>query len=166
VVAEDQWFGLGLGWLEPILNTPGIDLPGFPEAGVSSAPLSGVNDYAYPLDPPYKDLAYPMKIDHRWTYNTWPSQAWPRTDKIITGRKTITVPAGSFDCWEVKWLYLVREDGSYYSSISHIDYVADIGLVASYYLVEGLIWTDVTNPEGSGIADLVQYLELIDYDLK
>lgn len=166
IVAEDQWFGLGLDWLEPILNTPGIDLPGLSEAGLGSAPLSGASDYAYPLDPPHKDLAYPMKIDRRWTYSSWPSQEWPRTDKIITGRKNITVPAGSFDCWEIKWLYLVREDGSYHSTISHTDYVADIGLVASYYLVEDLIWTDELHPEGSGIADLVQYLELIDYDLK
>jgi len=68
-------------------------------------------------------LAYPQRTGLFWTYRD-SSDARPyRTDKVIEGRETITTPAGTFDCWRIRFIFTPS------GGIGYVDYVSPEGLI-------------------------------------
>jgi hypothetical protein len=68
-------------------------------------------------------LAYPQRTGLFWTYRD-SSDARPyRTDKVIEGRETITTPAGTFDCWRIRFIFTPSGGENF------VDYVSPEGLI-------------------------------------
>jgi hypothetical protein len=68
-------------------------------------------------------LAYPQRTGLFWTYRD-SSDARPYwTDKVIEGRETIRTPAGTFDCWRIRWIFTPHPGGAF------VDYVSREGLI-------------------------------------
>ena len=119
------------------------------------------------LDPPLREIAYPLETGKTWLWMNYP---YSTIKKTVIGRQTIEVPAGVFECWEIRWLF---QAGDVYEprQLEMVDYVADIGVVARYMRVNGLYWGGGPQvgwqPEGSsGFVDFVEYYELEEYYVK
>ncbi len=128
--------------------------------GLPLTELDPIDSY-HLLDPPRKEIAYPVEAGKQWFYV---NSLHSLVEKVIVGRTTIEVPAGVFECWEIRWLYQFGGDPN---RIEMIDYVADIGLVAHYSRANRLEWYGTAEPDGSsGYVDHVKYYELEEYYVK
>jgi len=125
--------------------------------------LSDPYDDYYLIDPPRRKIAYPLKVGEQWIYEDSP---WSRIDKRVVGRTTIELSAGTFDCWEIQWTHTFGDVDASSQTIEMTDYIADIGVVARYMRVNGLLWTGYGYPDShSGFVDYVEYYELEEYDV-
>jgi hypothetical protein len=120
-------------------------------------------DSYYLFDPPRKEIAYPVEAGKQWVYvNT----DFFRVEKTIVDRKTIQVPAGTFECWEIRWQYHTGDDDDS-TRIEMTDYIADIGIVAHYLRIEGLELYGPASPDSAGgFVDYVEYYELEEYSVR
>lgn len=84
-------------------------------------------------------LAYPLNVGTQWTYNDHAFDGSTVIEKKITAEEKIKVPAGSFRCYRVEWIYT----GSF-SDISIVDHIAPIGLVRREVTAENVQTQDGT----------------------
>jgi hypothetical protein len=77
-------------------------------------------------------LAYPQHTGLIWTYRDSSDARPSRVEKVIEGRETITTPAGSFDCWRIRFIFTPPSDGDL------VDYVSPEGLIRRRF--EGRLW--------------------------
>jgi hypothetical protein len=107
---------------------------------------------------PSVSLVYPLEVGSRWTVYTDPYGHW-RNDKEVMGLVTRTVPAGTFQCYEVRWFVHVTEDGSSLEGLEQVDYFAREGLVESI----------VRNRLSIGVDDMIietqAHYKLTEFDL-
>jgi hypothetical protein len=113
-------------------------------------------------DPPVKSLQYPLTIGSQWTRRTT-GNPW-RIDKQVTGQEQITVPAGEFDAFQIKWLYDLDADGNWDEEVTYVDYVADVGLVKRVISISGI---EITSPWGdsAGYAEFTEVIQLTGYNI-
>lgn len=77
--------------------------------------------------PPVKTLQYPIEIGAQWTYRE-DNDPW-RMDKLVADQKIVELEIGTFDCYEIKWLYDFDHDGIWDDDIWIIDYLSTKGLI-------------------------------------
>ena len=98
-------------------------------------------------DPPVRALKYPLRVGSSWNYrqtgNPW------RIDKEVTGTEQVDVPAGSFDCFVVKWSIDISDDGEWDNEIEFIDYIATEGLIRRWLAFSDMI---AIGPEGDTLG--------------
>jgi hypothetical protein len=68
-------------------------------------------------------LAYPQRTGLFWPYRDSSAARPYWTYKMIEGRETITTPAGTFDCWRIRFIVTPSGGGDY------VDYVSPEGLI-------------------------------------
>ena len=73
-------------------------------------------------------LAYPLEVGTRWISYTEPGGQW-HNDKEVTALVTRTVPAGTFECYEIRWHVLVDARNETSADLDWVDYYAREGLV-------------------------------------
>lgn len=99
-------------------------------------------------EPPIKTIHYPIKIGKQWTYreagNPW------RMDRKVTNRVNLEIEIGSFDCYTIKFIYDLDEDGEWDDDIWITDYISKQGLIKREIYVMELLESTVTHPEGTG----------------
>jgi len=118
-------------------------------------------DSVYLENPPVKALGYPLNEGKSWTYRSMP---W-RMDKEITGNETIETDAGSFQCFKIRWLYDMDENGSWDENISIIDHISEEGLVKRTMGISDITYTN-ENGEVIGVMDYLEEFTLLEYGLK
>ena len=114
-------------------------------------------------DPPIREIAYPLEIGRKWTYRStdW-GHPWLMEKQIIDDI-TITVPAGQFDCYLIRWLWDTDNDGEWDTDIDGYDYISSIGTVRRVFYFYDIL---VTNYEldSLGTFDFATEYELIDFE--
>ena len=98
------------------------------------------SDSIYYEDLPVKILHYPPDVGSSWTYRE-ANNPW-RIDKFIEGQVEVTVPAGTYDCFTVRWLYDFHSDGEWDTDIVVVDYIGKLGLVRRETIITGVEWQD------------------------
>lgn len=101
--------------------------------------------------PPLLSLKYPLEKGSQWTYR-YPGQPW-RIDKKITGDKKVRVPAGTFVCFKIQWLYDMDHDNEWDNDIVFYDYVCEKGLIKRSVLIKNQMLTGEDGPEPIGLID-------------
>lgn len=90
--------------------------------------------------PPRKSIQYPLQTGNQWTYGIVGGHI--RFDKKIISYELVTVPAGSFSCYKIQWLFDLNDDGKWESDIEFFDYISSIGIVKRSTLLKDLRITD------------------------
>ncbi len=101
--------------------------------------------------PPLQSLKYPIKIGSQWTY-TYPGKPW-HIDKKILNYEKVKVPAGSFNCFKIQWLYDMNHDSVWDNDIIFYDYVCEKGLIKRSILFKDQIITGEQGSEPLGLFD-------------
>ena len=82
------------------------------------------------FDSPRLAMYYPPEIGVQWSYlRPGDSDGDIFIDKLITELVQVTVPAGTFDCYEVRWLYDLNRDRVWDDNLELYDYICEDGLV-------------------------------------
>ncbi len=102
-------------------------------------------------EPPVKVLHYPLETGVTWTYRT-SENSW-RIDKHVEGEEQITVPAGEFVCYKIKWLYDIDDNGEWDTDIFIIDHIGEVGLTQRQLTLLGGIRMN-ENGEEVGYSDI------------
>jgi len=100
---------------------------------------------------PLLSLKYPLEIGSQWAYRH-PGVPWP-IDKKILNYERVKVPAGSFTCFRIQWLFDINQDGVWDDDIIFYDYICKKGLIKRSILYKDLILTGETHPPPLGLID-------------
>ncbi len=108
----------------------GFDIDEYFAAETIAGPLLPKDDLRLAMAPPGSavSLAYPLEVSSRWTVYSDPDNRW-RNDKEVMGLVSRTVPAGTFQCFEVRWFIHVTAQDSTLEALDWVDYVAREGLI-------------------------------------
>jgi hypothetical protein len=104
--------------------------------------------------PPLRSIAYPLEIGSQWTYR-YPGEPC-RMDKKVVGRGMEVVPAGELQCFQIQWLLDMDRDGEWDDDILFYDYIADIGLIRRYILINDCVIIGEDDPEPIGVCDILE----------
>lgn len=88
------------------------------------------------LDFPMVVLQYPLKQGTTWTLMHTPESL--RIGKVVMGKEEVTVPAGTFECVKVQWLYDLDDDGEWDADFFIEDYIGEVGLVQRVATILGM----------------------------
>lgn len=114
-------------------------------------------------EPPVKTLQYPLKVGDQWTYrqddNPW------RMDRKVINRKDVELSIGTFDCYEVKFLFDLDHNGEWDEDIWIIDYISNEGLIQRTVTILGIEEGGPEGPTGRLIDSFDRYI-LTDFDVK
>jgi hypothetical protein len=108
------------------------------------------SDSLYYEDPPIEILKYPLVVGSQWTYR---NEFGMRIDRIVIGKKKIELDLGSYECYQIRWLYDYDGDGVWDDDIWMDDYINEEGLIKRELTALDL---SLMNPGGniSGTLDL------------
>lgn len=107
-----------------------------------------LSDSIYFEEPPVKTLQYPIEIGDQWTYRESGSP-W-RMDRLVSSRKIIELEIGTFNCYEIKFIYDMDEDGEWDDDIWIVDYINEKGLINRIITILCIEEITVEFPEGTG----------------
>ena len=99
-----------------------------------------LSDSLYFEDPPVKALHYPLEVGTHWTSRI-ADHPW-RIDKQVLSKELVLVPAGTFPCYRIQWLYDMDADDQWDEDITVFDYISPAGLVCREAQIVGGIKTD------------------------
>ncbi|MFC2139978.1 hypothetical protein ACFLR4_04880 [Bacteroidota bacterium] len=109
---------------------------------------------------------YPLESHKQWTYREFGFPTW-RIHKVVNMLTSITAPAGTFDCYEIIWLYDIDNDSNWDNDIIIIDYVGETGLVKREIRSNNILFTDPDDPNGTEFTmNVTEVMELISFDLQ
>lgn len=119
------------------------------------------SDTTYPSffqweDPPIESLSYPLYVGKEWVYRA--ESVLGGMNRKVVSAETVETPAGSFDCYKVKLVYL---DTAYANKIQYFDYISSKGLIQRMITFR-ITFTDI---EGNiiGTGDAIEELKLSSY---
>jgi hypothetical protein len=116
-------------------------------------------------DPPIRELAYPLAIGQRWIFrDTDLGHVW-NMEKEIISIDTVTVPAGTFVCYVVRWFWDMDGDGEWDTDVDGYDYISGAGTVKRILDYPSVY---IINEFGDtlGVSDAYAEYNLFGYDLK
>lgn len=105
----------------------------------------------YENPPPLQSLKYPLKIGSQWTFR-YSGNPW-NIDKKNLNYERVKVPAGSFTCLKIQWLFDINQDSTWDDDIIFYDYVSEKGLIKRSILYKDIIATGEQQPEPLGLID-------------
>ncbi len=100
--------------------------------------------------PPVKALAYPLETGRRWIYRE-SGEPW-RIEKEITDFVRITVPAGEYDAYRIRWWYDINDDGRWDENIRIVDFISRIGLIQRTIQISGI---EEVSPGGEKLLEIL-----------
>lgn len=113
---------------------------------------------------PIKALIYPLIVGKQWVYRDADlGDPWDM-DKKIMKIDEISVPAGKFDCFKIKWFWDIDDDGQWDTDINGYDYLTPNGYLKREFNFEGVIRTSETG-DTLGTYDSKDIYELIHYQI-
>ena len=114
-----------------------------------------LSDSLYFEEPPIKTLQYPIEIGNQWTYRE-DNNPW-RMDRKVMDRKDIELSIGTFDCYEIKFLYDMDHDGEWDDDIWITDFISKEGLIQRKVTIIGMIEADNNGLTGRFIDSIDTY---------
>ncbi|MDA3872316.1 MAG: hypothetical protein PF551_08240 [Candidatus Marinimicrobia bacterium] len=99
--------------------------------------LSILSDSIYYEEPPLKALQYPIEIGDQWTYREENDDTW-RMDKKVIDRKDVELSIGTFECYEIKYIYDIDHDGKWDDDIWISDLISKKGLIQRTITILGI----------------------------
>jgi hypothetical protein len=107
---------------------------------------------------PVTSLDYPLELNKQWTYRT--DGLW-LIEKQIINQTTTLVPAGTFNCWLIRWTH---PEQNWNDDLDFRDYVTEQGLIKRTINFYNIACTD-QNGIFVGYVDMYQEHILTDYEL-
>ncbi|MBL1214905.1 MAG: hypothetical protein HND52_16215 [Ignavibacteriae bacterium] len=117
--------------------------------GILSSVNKIISDTLRYEDPPVQSFKYPFKQDQEWTYRN----DYFIINKKVIGTEKVELPAGSFDCWKVQWIYDFANTGFNFGNITLYDYISSKGLIKRTLHIKDARISDINNPDGGGLVD-------------
>ncbi len=111
-------------------------------------------------NPPKLGLKYPIALGSEWTFRE--SDPWP-IFKHIHDYEIISVPAGEFGCFVVRWLEDTDNDGTFNENLVFRDYIAKQGLVRRSIIMSNVLVIDEFGNEIDFI-DIIDEYELVAWE--
>jgi hypothetical protein len=111
-------------------------------------------------DPPVLELAYPLEVGHRWTYRDADlGQGWDMQKEVV-GIDTLTIAAGTFECFVIRWFWDIDGDGQWDTDIDGYDYISGCGTIMRTFDYPPIY---VTNLQGDtvGVSDAYEEFDLL-----
>ena len=124
-----------------------------------------LSDSLYYENPPLRVLKYPLEQDDEWIFRE-PENPWAISKKVISENTTINVTGGTFECYEIQVLFDLSDDGQWDDDIEYYEYYNSKGLIKKDMRFYGLIYTDINFPEPLGSFDLIQVMQLVEYEIE
>jgi hypothetical protein len=90
-------------------------------------------------NPPVLCLKFPVAVGSRWAYRHAGNF---RIEKKIIAQEEVSVPAGTFSCYKIQWIYDVDKDLVWSNSFFFYDYVCEKGLIRRIFGIEGALAYD------------------------
>ncbi len=139
------------------------EFTGMPEFPFIS-PTSWINissDSIFVFNPPNKSLHYPPSVNSTWSFV---NNNFVEIHKSIIGITDVDVPAGKFECYEVKYIY-IRSNIDSSQSVVNYEYYAKEGLIKRTSTHKNIL---LVNPTGDifGAGDAEITSELKEYSIK
>jgi len=103
-------------------------------------------------DPPLEVLRYPLEQGTTWTFRE-AHYPW-RIDKRVVGEEEVVVPAGTFMCSKIRWLYDIDGNDEWDTDIFIEDFIGKEGLIQREITVLGMIIPNALS-ERMGYMDIV-----------
>jgi hypothetical protein len=113
-------------------------------------------EYHWPIS-----LKYPLDIGMQWTY-----RPEIRIDKKVEGVEKIHVPAGTFTCYKIRWLYDMDQNGVWDDNLTITDYICSKGLISRYIQAKNVSYYIEDYSDPAGIYDIAEEYHLVSYSLK
>jgi len=88
-------------------------------------------------------IRYPWRVGNRWAFRS-PTEVPFHIYKSVIRFGKVSVPAGTFDCYRLRWEYEALDE------LRIEDDVADCGLVCRRTIMDSVLYTDYEHPEGNG----------------
>jgi len=112
-------------------------------------------------DPPVRCLAYPLTVGREWVYRQ-PGAPWAINKRVLAVEQ-VEVPAGTFECYAVRWLIDFWEPhGEWDDDIEWVDYFSDSGLVRRTIMYYDVVVTSPDDPVPIDTLDLWEEAVLTD----
>ena len=108
-------------------------------------------------------LKYPLKLNSRWTYR--PAFSPFKIEKKVTAFEYLTRQKRSFNCYLVRWIYDMDNNGIEDDNIVIRDHISAEGMIERNIAITGIIFTG-PDMEVQGTADLKTRYILTDIDIK
>jgi hypothetical protein len=105
---------------------------------------------------PVEVLHYPLEINNEWYYRE--EYPFPILKKVIS-KESITVEAGQFNCYKIKWFWDMDANGVWDDGIDGYEYIS----IDGYGLIKRIFYFDVIN--GIPNEKEKEVLELLQYSL-
>jgi hypothetical protein len=106
-------------------------------------------------------LIYPLEIDAEWIARD--SSAYGlKVTKRVTGRENVTVPSGTYYCYQIEW-YI--DFGEVNADVSVVDHICEVGLVRRQIIAYN-VHVSSYQYANLGICDLVDTWELTEYTME
>lgn len=116
-------------------------------------------------EPPVRELAYPLKTGSRWVYRDTTLGHLLNMEKEVVGTERITVPAGKFNCFKIRWYWDTDHDGQWDTDIERYDYISEIGTVRRQFMFYNIVMRDY-ELKVIGYYNVISDYSLTDYALR
>lgn len=127
----------GGGLLAFVKNRPGIKLPpGIPFGGLLSMPKSKTNELVYE-NPPTLNLKLPLTNSILWTYRLPSEDFSVQIDKRVIKAESIDVPAGTFECFKIRYEYSNHPS---FEDVEVYDWIAREGLIKRQISTDSMVF--------------------------
>jgi hypothetical protein len=113
------------------------------------------------FDPPQKVLEYPLAVGNSWIVSPGP---YVVITKKVVDIDTVQVPAGTFRAATVSVYYDFNNSGTLDSSVVYLDEIAPQGLVRRTIMLQDVIVSSPSKPEGIGLIDFHSECVLVSRD--
>jgi hypothetical protein len=116
---------------------------------------AGVGEHEAQIDFARKSLEYPLREGLQWEYtNGFDYGPEGAIYKDILGIGEQDVPDGTYECYEIDWIW------ENLPGVTHSEYVADIGLVRSVTIARNIRYLSYNSMNGIGLIDQITDLRL------
>ncbi len=166
-------------WTGPPKLVPGQ--PYYEFKGIKANSLNELSDYFYNShrqitafkpnvqldseDRPVRNWAYPLEVGTEWLYRDTLEGDLFDIQKSVIGTERVTVSAGKFNCYKMKWQWDIDKDGVWDSDIAGYDYLSEIGTARRVFIMRGLAHRDYDH-HVIGTLDIIEDYSLTAYDVK
>ena len=127
--------------------------------------LSILSDSIYYEEPPLKALQYPIEIGDQWTYRE-ENDDTGRMDKKVIDRKDVELSIGTFECYEIKYIYDMDHDGEWDDDIWISDLISKKGLIQRTITILGIRNTTTSGDSTDRYFDSIDTYTLNDLNVE
>jgi len=128
--------------------------------------LSILSDSICYEEPPLKALQYPIEIGDQWTYRDENDPLHIDMDRKVIDRKDVELSIGTFECYEIKYIYDMDHDGEWDDDIWISDLISKKGLIQRTITILGIRNTTASGDSTDRYFDSIDTYTLNDLNVE